>query len=126
MSGPVERWHAYMETGDAAALDALLADEVVFESPAVHTPQRGRALTAKYLLAAYEVLGVPDFRYVAEWRAERSAVLEFACTVDGMSVNGVDMLRWDEAGRITGFKVMVRPIKGLQAVIPRMAAVLAS
>ena len=120
----VAGWHAYMETGDAAALDALLADDVVFESPAVHRPQQGRALTAKYLLAAFEVLGAADFRYLGEWRSERSAVLEFACTVDGMQVNGVDILRWNDAGLITGFKVMIRPIKGLQAVMPRMAAVL--
>jgi hypothetical protein len=121
----IGHWHAYMERGDAAALDALLADEVVFESPAVHTPQRGRALTAKYLLAAYRVLGGPDFRYLHEWRADASAVLEFACVVDGMQVNGVDIVHWDAAGRITGFKVMVRPIKGLQAVMQRMGAVLA-
>lgn len=118
-------WHAYMETGDAAVLDALLADEVVFESPAVHTPQRGRALTARYLLAAYRVLGGPDFRYLDAWQAEHSAVLEFACVIDGMQVNGADIVRWDADGRITGFKVMVRPIKGLQAVMQRMGAVLA-
>lgn len=121
----VARWHGYMETGDPVALNALLVDDVVFESPAVHTPQRGRELTAKYLLAAYRVLGGPDFRYEGEWRADGSAVLEFACVVDGMQVNGVDIIRWDADGRITGFKVMMRPIKGLQAVIPRMAAVLA-
>lgn len=122
---PVARWHAYMETGDAVALEALLADEVVFESPAVHTPQHGRALTARYLLAAYRVLGGPDFRYLGEWRADGSAVLEFACVVDGMQVNGVDILRWDAAGRLTGFKVMVRPIKGLHAVMQHMAVALA-
>lgn len=96
----------------------------MFESPAVHTPQRGRSVTASYLLAAYRVLNT-DFRYLGEWRSDGSAVLEFACVVDGMQVNGVDIIRWNEEGRLTDFEVMIRPIRGLQAVISHMAAALA-
>ncbi len=122
----IERWHAIVATRDFAALDALLADEVVFQSPAVHTPQAGRALTRKYLEAAFQVLGGETFRYVGEWSGDRSAVLEFETTLDGLLVNGVDMINWDPSGRIVRFKVMVRPLKALQALIPRMAEALQS
>lgn len=124
MTDPIERWHAYMADADPAKLEALLAEDVVFRSPAVHAPQAGRAITMKYLGAAATVLGGPSFRYVGEWRAERSAVLEFECDLDGIKVNGVDMIDWNEAGLITHFKVMLRPMKALNIVVPRMAAAL--
>ena len=117
----IERWHAVVRSGDPAPLGDLIAENCVFSSPAVHAAQHGRAVTIKYLTAAMAVLGGPDFRYVGEWRAERSAVLEFETTVDGMGVNGVDIIAWGEDGRITSFKVMARPIRGLQALIPAMA-----
>lgn len=122
---PIARWHAFVERRDPALLDALLADDVVFRSPAVHRPQEGRAITAKYLLAAMAVLGTADFAYTGEWRAERSAVLEFRTALDGLEVHGVDMIGWDEAGRITSFTVMVRPLKALNTVVAHMAAALA-
>lgn len=122
---PVGRWHAYVAARDPALLDALIADECVFTSPAVHTPQAGKAITVKYLAAALRVLGVDAFRYTGEWRSERSAVLEFETEVDGLAVNGVDIMSWDGAGKITSFKVMVRPIKGLMKVVERMGAELA-
>ncbi len=128
MSGPdpVASWHAYMRAPTREGLEALLADDVVFQSPAVHTPQAGKAVTTKYLTAAAEVLGGADFRYVGEWRAERSAVLEFECRIEGgIEVNGVDIVEWDADGRLTRFKVMIRPIKALNAVVPLMAAALA-
>ncbi len=127
MPDAIERWHAYMEAPSAAALDALLDNDVVFQSPAVHTPQRGKAITLKYLGAAATVLGNPSFRYTGEWRAERSAVLEFECEIDGgIKVNGVDIIAWNDAGLITNFKVMVRPMKALNAVVPLMAAALSA
>ncbi|GEP40404.1 hypothetical protein NPS01_40670 [Nocardioides psychrotolerans] len=118
---PVAAWHAVAESRDPAGLDALLADDVVFRSPAVHTPQAGKALTTAYLGAAMVVLG-PELRYVAEWCSEDSAVLEFTSVVDNMSVHGVDMLRWGTDGRLTSFTVMVRPMKGLQALVTAMGA----
>ena len=128
MTAPtIERWHAYMRAPTAAGLDALLAEDVVFQSPAVHTPQHGKGVTTKYLTAAAEVLGNPSFRYVGEWTAERSAVLEFECELPGgISVNGVDIIDWGEDGRIVRFKVMVRPVKALNAVVPLMGAALAA
>ncbi len=121
---PIARWHDYMRAPTPERLAALLHDDCVFQSPAVHTPQKGKALTMKYLLAAAQVLGGESFRYVGEWRAERSAVLEFECEVDGKYVNGVDIISWDEDGLVIGFKVMIRPIKAFDAVVPKMAAVL--
>lgn len=122
---PIAAWHAYMDAPTREGLDALLADDVVFQSPAVHTPQPGKALTMKYLLAAAEVLGGPSFRYVNEWRGERSVVLEFECVLEGgIAVNGVDIVEWGDDGRLSRFKVMIRPMKALNAVVPLMGAAL--
>jgi len=123
-SDPIARWHQAVAARDASVLDDLLAADAVFQSPAVHAPQAGKALAARYLTAAMAVLGNPSFRYLAEWRGERSAVLEFECTLDGFYLNGVDLIHWNEEGRIVLFKVMVRPMKGLQALVARMAEML--
>ena len=124
MIDTIAAWHRYMVACSPEQLDALLADDVVFRSPAVHTPQAGKAITAKYLLAAAEVLGTPAFRYEREWRNERSAILEFHTEVDGLQVQGIDLIAWGDDGRITEFTVMVRPLKALNAVIARMGAAL--
>ncbi len=119
MPAPIAAWHRLAESRDPAGLDALLADDCVFRSPAVHTPQPGKALTTAYLAAALVVLG-PSLRYVEEWYSPSSAVLEFEAEVDGLSVHGVDMIRWDDTGRITSFTVLVRPHKGLEALMGAM------
>jgi hypothetical protein len=118
---PVIAWHEIAASRSAEGLPDLLSDEVVFRSPAVHTPQAGRALATAYLSAALVVLG-PTLRYVREWYAEDSAVLEFEATLDGLTVHGVDVLTWDASGRLTDFTVMVRPFKGLSVLIDKMAA----
>ncbi len=123
---PVEAWHRIAANRDAAGLDLLLADDVVFRSPAVHTPQEGKAITTAYLTAAMHVLG-PTLRYLHEWQDEAadgsgSAVLEFESVVGDKTVHGVDMLRWGADGRLTSFTVMARPFKGLEALIGAMAA----
>jgi SnoaL-like domain len=118
---PLLAWHSIASSRDPAGLDALLADDVVFRSPAVHTPQEGRALTTAYLSAAITVLG-PTLIYVREWYAADSAVLEFTASLDGRTVHGVDMLTWGPDGRLTHFTVMVRPFTGLQKLMELMAA----
>jgi len=118
------RWHEIVAKADAAALDALLAENVVFHSPVVHAPQVGKPITRLYLGAALRVFGNPTFRYVRELRGERDAVLEFQVDIDGISVNGVDMIAWDEAGRIVDFKVMLRPLKAVNLIHQKMAAML--
>ncbi len=119
-------WLRIAQARDAAALDALLADDVVFFSPVVHKPQVGKALTKAYLAAAMSVLDAETFRYVGEWIGENSAVLEFATIVDGVEINGADFLAWNEAGKITSFKVMVRPLKAINLLHQMMAARLAA
>ena len=123
----IERWHAFLDGGHRAeALDALLADDCVFYSPAVFSPQEGRAKTALYLGAAAKLFDGTDFHYVEQWYGERSAVLEFAATIDGSYVNGVDMIHWNDDARIVSFKVMMRPFRGLQTIMPKMAELLQS
>lgn len=121
MRHPVAEWHRILATRDIAALAALLHEEAVFLSPVVHTPQRGRPLVMAYLGAAAEVLGNPSFRYVREIVGPRDALLEFETSLDDVQVNGIDLIRWDDDGRIVEFKVMVRPLKAVQAVHAKMA-----
>jgi hypothetical protein len=121
---PLDAWHQVVEERNAAGLDALLADEVVFYSPVVYTPQVGKPITALYLAAALHVFGNDTFRYVREVRGEHDAVLEFLVEIDGVSVNGVDMIRWNDVGRITEFKVMLRPLKAVNLIHEKMAALL--
>ena len=110
---PIEQWHQVVKSRDLRALQELLAEDVVFLSPVVHTPQAGRAITLAYLQAAMQVLNNATFRYPNEWYGSDSAVLEFECEVEGIRVNGIDMIHWNAAGRICRFKVMVRPLKAV-------------
>jgi SnoaL-like domain len=120
----IDRWISIIETGRTDDLDALLADDAVFYSPAVFRPQEGKALTSKYLKAAAKVFGDKDFHYVEQWYSERSAILEFAATVNDIYVNGIDMIHWNDDEQIVSFKVMLRPFKGLQVIMPAMAELL--
>ncbi|MFZ0191150.1 MAG: nuclear transport factor 2 family protein [Streptosporangiaceae bacterium] len=115
----VKAWHAVVESGDPALLDDLLADDVVFRSPAVFAPQEGRDVAALYLRSAMVVLG-PSLRYVGEWYAPSSAVLEFEAELDGLYVHGVDMLRWNDDDQLVSFTVMVRPMCGLTKLVELM------
>lgn len=123
---PIEAWHALVEANDPADLDALLAEDAVFISPVVHTPQRGKALARAYLGAAFQVFFNPGFRYVREIIGDTDAMLEFETEIDGILVNGVDIIRWNSQGEIVEFKVMVRPLKAMTVIHERMAAMLAS
>jgi hypothetical protein len=122
----IRRWHEVAEARDLAGLDSLLADEAVFQSPVVHTPQVGKALTARYLTAAFKVLNNEHFRYPNEWYGPTSAVLEFETVVDGIEVNGIDIITWDANDRIVHFKVMIRPLKAINTVFEHMRATLAA
>ena len=109
----LDEWYGYMKSHDRTALWDLLHPDAVFESPVVHTPQRGRDITFKYLASAEKVLGGPGFSYVGEWRSATGAVLEFEKEIEGIKLNGVDIITFNEAGLITHFKVMVRPLKAI-------------
>jgi SnoaL-like domain len=121
---PLAAWHRLVRAGDRSGLDALLADDAVFHSPVVHTPQRGRKLVSSYLGAAFEVFFNPSFRYVREIAGPSDAMLEFETEIDGILVNGVDLIKWNESGRIVEFKVMLRPLKAINLVHQKMAAML--
>jgi hypothetical protein len=123
---PLELWHKLAAQRDSSGLDALLADEATFFSPVVHTPQRGKAITQQYLAAAFQVFFNETFRYVRELRSERDAMLEFEVLIDGIAVNGVDMLRWNDSGQVTEFKVMLRPLKAINLIHQKMGAMLAA
>lgn len=113
-SAGLTRWHEYMLTShDKQTLWDMLDPDIVFESPVVHTPQRGREIAFKYLAGADKVLGGPGFTYVGEWLNETGAILEFTNEINGIRINGVDMITFGADGRITHFKVMVRPLKAV-------------
>jgi hypothetical protein len=120
----IAEWHRLVAHRDMRELDSILADDAVFHSPVVHMPQAGKALTRTYLAAAFSVLGNDSFRYVREVVGERDAVLEFVAEIDGIHVNGVDMIRWNDHGRIVDFKVMLRPLKAVNLIHQKMAAML--
>jgi len=126
----VETWHRFITGKSPEGLDSLLADDVVFYSPIVYTPQRGKAVTTMYLRAAAQtLLGDGDegaFRYTKQVLGDDVAVLEFETTVGGKYVNGVDIIRCDDAGRIVEFRVMIRPLQAVNVVHEQMRAMLES
>lgn len=123
---PIQHWHAIVRSREPSGLDKLLAEDAVFISPVVHTAQRGKAITKAYLSAAFVALFNPSFRYVREIVGPSDAMLEFETEIDGILVNGVDIIKWNADGKIVEFKVMVRPLKAITMVQERMAAMLAS
>lgn len=122
----IRRWHKIVRTRDASGLSELFADDVVFYSPVVHTPQLGKAVTAMYLTAALHVFGNNSFRYVREVVGETDAVLEFETEIDGIIVNGVDMIKWNGDGQTVEFKVMIRPLKAINLIHQKMAEMLSA
>ena len=118
----IDRWHDMMARGTTDGLYDLLHPDCVFWSPVVHTPQRGRDITFLYLSAAGQVFDA-DFHYVRELRDGDSAMLEFECTMDGVHVNGIDLIQVKD-NLIVEFKVMVRPLKAVNKVHERMMAML--
>ncbi len=119
-------WHDLVRRRSADALDALLADDVVFHSPIVHTPQVGKALATMYLTAALQVIANDTFTYLREIVGPRDAALEFQAVIDGIVVNGIDLIRWNDDGRIVDFKVLVRPLKAVNLLHAQMRAMIES
>ena len=118
----IEAWHRFVQTKDRAVLSDILAADVSFHSPVVHTPQKGKAVTMLYLEAAHDVLANETFVYDRELLDGDFAVLEFSVEIKGILVNGVDMIRWDKDGKIVEFKVMIRPLKAINIIHQEMAA----
>jgi hypothetical protein len=126
----IARWHRIALENLPDELSGILAEDAVFESPVVHTPQIGKVIVEKYLRGALKVLNTAHFRYGDEWyaassgqdaaHAAGSAVLEFYSEIEGIKINGVDLIHWNEAGLITHFKVMVRPLKAINILHQKM------
>ena len=124
MDSPLERWHEVVRTRNPALLNQVLAEDAAFHSPVLFRPQQGRDLVALYLTGAMHVIANPAFRYVRQLVDGNDAVLEFETEIDGVHVNGVDMITWDDRGLISDFKVMIRPLKAINVVQQRMAELL--
>ena len=122
----IAKWHGFVSGETTQGLEELLADDVEFFSPIVFTPQRGKEITALYLLAASQTLGQGEFRYTKELLSGDVAMLEFETTLDGKYVNGIDIIRINQVGLIVEFRVMIRPLKAINAVHATMGAMLAS
>jgi len=120
----IEAWHKIIEARDAVGLDNILAENVVFHSPVVHTPQEGKEITKLYLIAALYVFNNDSFNYLREVISGNNAFLEFSTVIEGITVNGVDMISWGTDGRITDFKVMVRPLKAINLIHRMMGEML--
>ena len=120
----IARWHDIVRTRDASGLDELLADDVIFYSPVVHTPHIAKATTTMYLSAAIRAFGNESFRYVREVIGDTDAVLEFETEIDGILINGVDMIKWNDDGKIMEFKVMIRPLKAINLIHQKMGEML--
>ena len=119
----LENWHRVLAGGNQPAqLAAIIREDAVFHSPVVHTPQEGRAKVVGYLAAAGVVLNTDKFRYVREFSEGNQALLEFVTELDGIHINGVDIITFDDNGMIADFKVMVRPLKAINKVWEMMGA----
>ena len=113
----IANWHKVIEGGsDPQALADILRDDAVFHSPVVHTPQEGKSIVMAYLSAAGATLGNDSFTYLREVVDGDTAVLEFSTEMDGIHINGIDMITFDDEGKISDFKVMVRPLKAINKV----------
>jgi ketosteroid isomerase-like protein len=120
----IDAWHKLIKSKSAEGLDDILAENVVFHSPVVHTPQAGKPITTLYLTAALHVFNNESFQYLREVSSGNHAVLEFQTIIDGITVNGVDMITWGKDGRIIDFKVMIRPLKAINLIHKMMGEML--
>ncbi len=113
-------WHQFVSKRDFSGLDELIADEAVLHSPVVWTPQKGKMIVSMYLIAAGNIIANQDFKYVRELVNNEHCILEFTTIIDGITVEGVDMLTFNEQGKLVAIKVMVRPLKAMQIVHQKM------
>ena len=123
----IEKWHDIMKNPGpniTEKLDDLLHDDVIFYSPVVFTPQKGKEITKLYLSAAGGVFSSnkdkeqskPEeskFRYTKELIHDNHACLEFETEINGIYVNGIDLITWNDENKITEFKVLVRPLQAV-------------
>ena len=122
----IHKWHEVVGSDNLNLLDKIIAEDAVFSSPVVFTPMEGKEITMMYLHAAGDSFNMEKFKYTREIHDGMNSVLEFETYIDDISVNGVDMIEWNEDGKITNFKVMIRPFKAVQKVQEKMVEALKS
>ena len=122
----IHKWHEVIDSDDLNMLDSILAEDAVFSSPVVFTPMKGKDITKMYLHAAGQSFNMEKYQYTIEIHDGMNSVLEFETYIDDISVNGVDMIEWNEDGKISNFKVMIRPFKAVQKVQEKMVEALES
>ncbi|MGB1200215.1 MAG: nuclear transport factor 2 family protein [Cognaticolwellia aestuarii] len=122
----LNNWHTMIKNKQVDQVSTLLADNVTLFSPVIHTPIQGQQMVSMYLTAAFHTFLNGTFNYDREFTADNAAVLEFSLNIDGIDINGIDMITWNEEGKITEFKVMIRPYKALNMINDQMTAMLAT
>ncbi|MDA8815619.1 nuclear transport factor 2 family protein [Gammaproteobacteria bacterium] len=130
----IKKWHDHIKGEFLGGLDELLADDVIFYSPIVFSPQNGKELTTLYLMAAGNTFGGDkakdgtlegsSFKYTKEILEGNQAMLEFETQIDGKYINGVDIITFNESGKISEFKVMIRPLQAVQIIHEQMQKML--
>ena len=119
---PIPVWHQAVEEYNPKVLDKILDTNCTFYSPILFKPQQGKRLVKMYLLSAFEMFKeAGNFRYVKEIEQGNTSVLEFIATIEGIEIDGIDMITWNEDGLITAFKVMIRPLKAIDMIKNKMA-----
>lgn len=120
----LQQWHQLLKERNPAQLQEILADNVILHSPVIHRNIEGKAMVSMYLTAALHTFANESFTYDRQFMADNAAVLEFSTEIDGIHVNGIDMITWNDEGKIVDFKVMVRPLKAINLINDKMTALL--
>lgn len=120
----LEKWHQGLKSMNSNFLDEILDDSCVFTSPIVFKPIEGKEMSKLYLMGAGQTFDMDKFKYVRELVDGLDTVLEFETYIDDISVNGVDIIRWNEEGKIIDFKVMIRPLQAIGALQKKMSEAL--
>lgn len=126
MNNPIAKWHKVLVNQDQSLLKSILAEDVIFYSPVVFTPQKGRDITLLYLMAASQVFNNNSFTYIKEIINENHATLEFEVNINGIEINGIDLITWNEEGMIIEFKVFIRPLQGVNVIHQMMQQMLSN
>ena len=126
MQNPISKWHDVVSLRDYNTLTEIVDENCIFYSPVVFTPQRGKDITLKYLMAASEVFNASNFKYHKEIISNQHASLEFTLTLEDTEINGIDLITWNDDGLITEFKVFIRPLQGVNIIHKMMGNMLES
>ena len=122
----LNKWHTMIKSKQVDQVSTLLADNVTLFSPVIHSPIQGKKMVSMYLTAAFHTFLNGTFNYNREFSGDNSAVLEFSLNIQGIEINGIDMITWNDESKITEFKVMIRPYKALNMINDQMTAMLAT